>query len=513
MNKIITLLLTSLFFIQCASVKEHNAHLNDLIPAAKLHEDVDYTYNKLQKMHPNLYWYIAKKDLDYKFDSLKTTIREPLTSFDFYKKLSPVVSSIGQGHLILFPNQRKFTKKETAAITKKGVDPISQFEFEIFNDKLYIIKNKSNNKDILPGTEVLSMNNKQPSNFIKEYSTYFASDGYNKTFKKNRIAKSLKMFYTFENGLQDSIVYNLKWNDVSKLVVIKRDTVATAKKKAAMMTTKEMKKAVSKKKLVEGFDKDSKTYTRNLRFMEKDSAIAIISIKGFKNGDYNTFYKESFKKIKAYQSKTLIIDLRNNSGGRMSEIANLYSYLADTSFVFSDKYEVVSKTSLFKADYFKTGGVGLKVFKTIISPIYYGFTFFKVHKNRDGKYYYSPSQSKLRKVKDDAFKGKVYVLINGGSFSASSVISSNLKGAKRAYFVGEETGGAYNGTVAGMMPLEVLPNSKIKARIGLMVVRPHYKTNVEGRGVFPDTEIIPTLEDRIESIDPEMEWILNDLKK
>ena len=513
MKKVIILLTTSLFFVQCASVKEHNAHLNDLIPAEKLQKDVDYTYDKLQKMHPQLYWYIAKKDLDYKFDSLKMTIRRPLTSFDFYKKLSPVVSTIGQGHLILVPNQKKYTKKETAVIIKKGSDPISQFEFEIFNDKLYIVKNKSNHKDILPGTEVLAMNNKQPVNFIKEYTNYFASDGFNKTFKKNRIAKSLKMFYTFENGLQDSIVYHLKWNDVSKLVVIKRDTMATAKKVVATAMTKEMKKAESKKKVVLGFDNDSKTYTRNLRFMEKDSAIAVITIKGFKNGDYNTFYKESFKKIKDYQSKTLIIDLRNNSGGRMSEIANLYSYLADTSFVFSDKYEVVSKTSLFKADYFKTGGVGMKVFKTIISPIYYGFTFFKVHKSKDGKYYYSSSQSKLRKVKDDAFNGKVYVLINGGSFSASSVISSNLKGSKRAYFVGEETGGAYNGTVAGTMPLEILPHSKIKARIGLMVVRPFYKTAVEGRGIFPDKEIIPTLEDRIKSIDPEMEWILNDLKK
>jgi C-terminal processing protease CtpA/Prc len=38
-------------------------------------------------------------------------------------------------------------------------------------------------------------------------------------------------------------------------------------------------------------------------------------------------------------------------------------------------------------------------------------------------------------------------MINGGSFSASSLISSNLK-LQRVTFVGEETGGAFNGTVA-----------------------------------------------------------------
>jgi C-terminal processing protease CtpA/Prc len=43
-------------------------------------------------------------------------------------------------------------------------------------------------------------------------------------------------------------------------------------------------------------------------------------------------------------------------------------------------------------------------------------------------------------------KEKIYVMINGGSFSASSLISSNLKTPK-VTFVGEETGGAFNGTV------------------------------------------------------------------
>jgi hypothetical protein len=38
------------------------------------------------------------------------------------------------------------------------------------------------------------------------------------------------------------------------------------------------------------------------------------------------------------------------------------------------------------------------------------------------------------------------------------------------------------------------------------------KTSVFGRCIFPDQEIIPTLKDKIENKDPEMEWILNDIK-
>ena len=236
-----------------------------------------------------------------------------------------------------------------------------------------------------------------------------------------------------------------------------------------------------------------------------------MKINGFMIGNSNGFYEQSFKRIKNNKSKALIIDLRDNGGGRLSEITDLYSYLADSSFVFLQKSKVASKTSLFATDYFKGGGIISKTLKAVFSPLYYGFTFFRVHKNEDGNYYYK-SGSKPSKKNENSFKGKIYVLINGGSFSASSIISSNLKGSKRATFVGEETGGAYNGCVAGQMPMLKLPKSKVKIRFGLVTVKPYYKSTIDGRGIFPDKEITPTLQDRINGVDPEMNWILEDIK-
>jgi C-terminal processing protease CtpA/Prc len=52
-------------------------------------------------------------------------------------------------------------------------------------------------------------------------------------------------------------------------------------------------------------------------------------------------------------------------------------------------------------------------------------------------------------------------LINGASFSASSIISAKLKYEKRAVIVGEETGGANDGTVAGVNNTVTLPHSKL----------------------------------------------------
>lgn len=517
MRKIVLFSFVMLFFVQCSSIKKHNKHLNDLIAEEKLKSDVDFTYRKLQELHPNLYWYISKEALDYKFDSLKATITKPITKFEFYKKISPVVAAVRQGHLAVYPPIKLFTKRETKSLIKKGIGPFSQFDFIFLEGKLFVAKNKSYDKTIRPGTEVVAVNGTKPFDLITEYNHYYSSDGFNTTFKTNYSSKRFSTFFTIENGLKDSIQFNLKYNDSLKTITIKRKAEDTTEKKhkknqkKITLKDKTKSKVIRKKKRINGYYSAGKNYNRNLNFLEKDSSIAVMKIRSFKIGDYKTFYKESFSKISDYKTKTLILDLRNNGGGRVNEIADLYSYLADSTFVFLDKSEVVSKLSLFKGAYLQGGSFPFKVLKTIFSPILYPYLLLTVHKNKNGKNYFA-TQTKPRKVSKNVFKGKIYVLINGGSFSASSIISSNLKGSKRAYFVGEETGGAYNGTVAGFMPRVKLPNTHIQIRIGLMYMAAPFKATLEGRGIFPDKQIIPSIEDRIKENDPEMTWVLDTIK-
>ncbi len=515
MKKIFIITFVSLLFIQCTSIKHHNEHLNDLISKKNLLSDVDFTYKKLRNLHPNLYWYISKKDLDYKFDSLKATIKKPMTSLDFYKKLSPVIAAVRQGHIIVYPATKLISKRESKALLKRGKSPFAQFDFELFNKKLYVVKNKSYNKTIKAGTEVIAVNEIKSTNLINEYDKFYSSDGYNTTFKTHTSSKRFPSFFTNEYGIKDSIQFKLKFNDSIKTITIKRkkedpNKIKTNKNQSKLVII-DKTKAKNKKNRVDGYSSVEKNYNRNLHFSEKDSSIAIMKIRSFKIGDFKSFYKESFTKIETYKSKTLVLDLRDNGGGRINEISNLYSYLADSTFVFLDKSEVVSRSSLLKGVCFDGGSFGSKALKAIFSPLIYGYLLVAVHKNKSGKNYYA-IETKPQKIKENAFKGKIYVLINGGSFSASSIISSNLKGSKRAFFVGEETGGAYNGTVAGFMPRIRLPNTKIQVRIGLMLIAPHFKTDLNGRGIFPDKEIIPTLEDRIKENDPEMNWVLNNIK-
>mgnify|MGYP001591319818 FL=1 len=109
------------------------------------------------------------------------------------------------------------------------------------------------------------------------------------------------------------------------------------------------------------------------------------------------------------------------------------------------------------------------------------------------------------------YKGNLYVLINGGSYSASSLIASNLQIKNRAYFVGEETGGDFNGTVAGLMPKFKMPHTKLHFSVGTVYLSPIEMREEKGRGVYPDKEIKQNLTTKIKNFDPELSWILKDI--
>ncbi len=152
-NYFILVLIVSL--CSCVSVKKHNEQQKVCISPEKLKKDVDFAYSKLKETHPNLYWYITKETLDFKFDSLKQTLREPLTPLQFYFKLQPVIAEIREGHLSLRIPSKRISKKEIKTLEgKKGM--FSRFEYYVKNDRLYIIENKDSIQNIKSGTEILS---------------------------------------------------------------------------------------------------------------------------------------------------------------------------------------------------------------------------------------------------------------------------------------------------------------------------------------------------------------------
>ena len=510
----------AIFACKPLSIAEQKAKLDEKIPAAFLLKDLDELYARLQKDHPFLYRYISKEELEFKLDSIKKTIREPLSSKEFYPKVLFWVSQVRQGHLSASLPPLKYSKQEKN-IRDKIKFPINQFDYYIENNKLFIKKNASKDSIISLGSEIVSIDNENVESMLTNYKTLFASDGFNTTFKNRLLADRFSGFYNRNHDSKDSLTLELKLKDELKIMKIKKYFITNFKSKQDSLKhidsinnfkkiSKKLKKEILNKLKIQherknlyAYNKYENEFARELKF--KENATAYLKINSFALPQYKKFYKEVFRKIDSAKTQNLIIDVRKNGGGNPKDIAELCSYLIDKPFYLVENAKLTSKFALLKPAY------GNQNFLSKLFNFSYGFyaVLFKTKKvNNEFEYV---MERKENQPKTNNFKGKIYIITSGMSFSATSIFASFMDGEKRATFVGEESGGDYNGTVAGRYYYYTLPNSKIKVNIGLMEVKTQYNQDIIGRGKLPDIELQSTLEEILTKKDREVEWIMNEI--
>jgi C-terminal processing protease CtpA/Prc len=243
-----------------------------------------------------------------------------------------------------------------------------------------------------------------------------------------------------------------------------------------------------------------------LSFRLRDS-LAVLTVRSFAGSDikaagqhYKSFLKRAFKQLDRYKVPHLIIDLRYNTGGTDANAVLLCSYLMKEPYRYWDRIEV---TRPF-AESIK--GLARIVYRKPI-PTDSLYQWRKSLFTREFNFYKSQHPAKHN------YKGKVYVLINGLCLSSCSDLSAVLSHYKRAIFVGQETGGGYQGNTSGLMP-------KVKLPTGLIVTVPLLKyTNAVnpdvnfGRGTMPDHPVMLTPEAFTGGLDAEMEYTINLINK
>lgn len=501
----------------CLSVERYNAHLERDLTVEQQLKDIEFVHRKLKKNHPKLDWYVSQEMIDFRFDSLKATIKQTLKPNEFFLKLQPVVSEIRHGHTDVMPLFPRYPKHELKRI-KDSSGPLSQLTTFWQNDSLYLVQTKTKDSLVKPGAVILSIDSIAPTYYLNKFHHTFYGDGFNTSYFQNRLNRTFfTYYYNLEHPIKDSVLFELSYQgkkypywakrtfkkgEENKKIADKKDTIRVQmpKKVATVNPLKSYEFS---------FNKSNKTYARVLSFPTNDSTFAMLRVSTFSYGDYTKDYQKIFELIKTHKVKNLVLDLRNNGGGRLADAFQLFSYFVP------NQDEFLAKQSIVKPSAFQHAIVSL--FPKWSRPIVYPISLLShlITRKDDTGYYIKPQLSRIRNnPPDHPYTGNLYVIINGGSFSASSLISSNLKGFNRAYFVGEETGGDANGSVAGLMPKYELPHSKLKLHIGTVFLEPkYYQTEVKGHGIFPNKEIKTTLEDRIKNSDPQLRWIITDVKQ
>ncbi len=99
--------------------------------------------------------------------------------------------------------------------------------------------------------------------------------------------------------------------------------------------------------------------------------------------------------------------------------------------------------------------------------------------------------------------------MNGRSASATAEFTAAAHFNRLATFIGEESGGAYNGGNGGDFAQLLLPNSQINVQIPITrYVMNSSETRFLGRGTIPDYEIDRSIQDVLIGRDPQLEFVL-----
>lgn len=521
-----------LFLYSCQSTKKFNESVTKTHSIKELREDVDFLFSTLNKNFPRLYDYISEEELNQKVAAFKAEL-SPMTSSQFYHKLAPLVAEVKQGHLM---PRRPFEirdRKERKRY-RRAHDEYDDIDFKWVKNAIYVEDTYKDLDSLIIGSKVVAIDSFSTENIVKNWYNKITSDGFNNTFQKPIIADNLLAFYRYDVGRTDSITLHLQRGDsifTQPLKIVfenkKQEDTLTTKNKDSKLNddvkkltrAEKMKQRLANKKQYRdkrkrGYSAYKNQNTREFKLIGNDSNIAYLKIRGFSGGDRwsRKFYEETFMKLDSLDVENLILDLRDNTGGSLKEIGNLYSYLAKEEFTLINPME--TKRRLIVTSFLWSGKSTFfgNFFKGLATP--FTFTVDLIKSKSEGKTkYYRHKFTKPSSPSPHAFKGDLFVLINGASYSASSILSSNLHGSERATFIGEETGGAYNGTVAGLKMNKYLPNTQIIVPVWMMHLETPYKDEPNGFGIKPDIELEPNLEDFLSGKDTVLERAIEEIEK
>jgi hypothetical protein len=455
--------------------------------------DLRSLFRTLERHHPRLYMYVDRETYHHSLDSLIGELPVRMKLADFYLLASRTVYELKHGHILLFPGD--------PGHPRHSCNSLSEYEFMVFGDSLYVAGGEVGECVVKPGTRLVSVNGQQVTEVMKRYRDAVPVEGHSGTLRDRLLSELIPTFLMFESPDNDSLTLLFSHLDsVFTCTVAACEEVESNLGLFEMFT--EMQRAVDPPAR-----RDSSglsTPFARLRFLDDEGRIAILSVKSFMPSNAD-FYAECFSLLDSMQTRHLIIDLRDNLGGVLLFAGGLYSYLTDSAFRFIEPPVINSWVQLF---YPQGASMVQKAFSTLLFPVLLG-VYSPIKRIGEKEFSYNAIESRRRQPERLRFQGSISMLVNGGTYSAASTVAANLKYSQNLLTIGQETGGASEGTVAMRLNTTKLKHSGFYLRYGVGFLQPTAKGGQPGHGIVPDVQVLPTLDDLIHGNDPQLNMMLN----
>lgn len=439
----------------------------------------DYSlYQKILEMHhPGLYWYTSKDSMDYFFNYGKQRLKDSMTEPEFRKVLNYVTAKIDCGHTTVRSSKKWNKYSDTVRLGK--MFPLS---VKAWPEAMVVTQNL-NRKDttLKRGTVLIKINGRTTSEIADTMFEYISTDGYNRTHKYQTISNRgfFSSLYTSLFGLSEK--YTIEYLDAKGNI---KTVSVPAYNPAADTANRNAIRPISAVPQPSRRERRRQEVS-NIRLLKIDSVnrTAMMDLSSFGRGyGLKSFFRNSFRALRQNKIGHLIIDVRSNGGGSVTNSTFISRYLVDKSFKVCDSLYSIRKKSPYQhyiKDHFWN-----KLFMTFFTKKYrdgnYHFGYFERH-------YFKPK-------KTNHFDGKVYILTGGNSFSATTLLVSSVIKQDNVTVVGEETGGGSYGNSAWLIPDVTLPETGVRFRLPLFRLVIDKNNPKTGHGVQPEVEAKPTVD-------------------
>lgn len=449
----------------------------------ELKADLKILKTNMEAIHTALYYYYPKDSIDYIFKTIENQLNEPKTALEFYRLLRPSLKYIANGHTDYYTS-----KTHVKALAEK----LPRFPLDVYwdKDRLFVVRNMSAEEKIQAG-DIIHTVNEQP---VKKLIDYFASqmtrDGYNESLPYHTAGASFKTYYALLVDTPATFELEMESQEGEKYRVQIKGSTLTEIRDKRREKYKNLPKSIWATK--------EPTYTLSI-----NNQTALMTLRTFGKSwvrkttgkSHKRFFKDSFEKMNAAGVEHLILDLRGNGGGDPEPTIALFSHLYPKKF-----------------DFYKD--MALLVNRIPNAKLYDGqakllnlFAWARVKKKKEGGYYAkSLKKYNNNKPAKSIYSGKLYVLTDPLSFSATGEMTAILKNYNRGIFIGEEPGGNPITNTSGVMLPLVLPNTQVRAILPVVQFVMAVDLENTGHGVQPDHFVKNSIEDVLNGRDAVMDF-------
>ena len=457
----------------------------------EMQEDFQYLRDYLERTHPMLYIHHSRPVVEHTFDSLATTLNEPLSFLSFYRKMAFVMAWVGCEH----------SSAGYGAGFDDYIKKASLFPFQLYFSagRASVAVNMTSDRSIRPGDELVAIDGLLIDSIRLVLHSLMPADGYITTSKDQQLS-SMTFNVLYHLFISQPEVFQLEFKLTDGRRVMKRVKAMPISRLNRMAQKNPVNKPIL---ALAGKLQEWRRAPLRLTLIPEKAA-AILSVQTF-SMDMETFRQQTdslFALIRNNQVKRLIIELANNGGGEVELAADLLQYF------------IKEPTSLVEYSYLITGRLAdlrksnipsdaLDSLNKYIGPLENGRAMVKLTA--------LSGELKPLRPRVDRFTGQVYLFVNGGTSSAASTFSAVMKGLGLATVVGGETAGTYagGGTVIGLDL--VLPHSGVTVHSGLVYQRHRTEGGLAHRGVLPDLPWTVSLDQLLRDPFPWRSYILEQL--